>query len=134
MRCLQPGLLHAVACCGFCLRKTRLFSCALKRTTGLAARMLASCRMLRLLLAQNPFIYMCTKAHDRACSPFPFQFIVLEAFIHFIRYVVIQRLMKPRCVIEVEVGIYDSLQVFHCFIAFHASAYIERRWNYLLCL
>ena len=29
------------------------------------------------------------------CSPFPFQFIVLEAFIHFIRYIVIQRLMKP---------------------------------------
>ena len=31
----------------------------------------------------------------KLCSPFSFQFIVLEAFIHFIRYIVIQRLMKP---------------------------------------
>ena len=26
--------------------------------------------------------------------------------------------MKPRCVVEVEVGIYAGLQVFHCFVAF----------------
>ena len=52
------------------------------------------------------------------CSLFPFQFIVLEAFIHFIRYVVVQRLMKPRRVVEVEVGINSCLQIFHCFIAF----------------
>ena len=31
--------------------------------------MLACCRMLWLLLAQNPFIFVCAKAHDRACSP-----------------------------------------------------------------
>ena len=40
-----------------------------KQYEMLAARIAACCRMLRLLLAQNPFIYMCAKAHDRACSP-----------------------------------------------------------------
>ena len=42
----------------------------------------------------------------------------MEAFIHFIRYIVIQRLMKTGCVVEVEVDIYAGLQVFYCFIAF----------------
>ena len=43
-------------------------------------------------------------------QPVFFQFIVLEAFIHFIRYIVIQRLMKPRRVVEVEVGINAGLR------------------------
>jgi len=46
-------LSHAAA---FACAKPVYFTCALKRTTGLATRMLACCRMLRLLLAQNPFI------------------------------------------------------------------------------
>ena len=32
--------------------------------------------------------------------------------------------MKPRCVVEVEVGIYAGLQVFHCFIAFKVDVLV----------
>ena len=39
-----------------------------KQYEMLAAWIAACCRMLRLLLAQNPFIFVCAKAHDRACS------------------------------------------------------------------
>ena len=35
-----------------------------KHTTGSACW-----RMLRVLLAQNPFIFVCAFAHDRVCSP-----------------------------------------------------------------
>ena len=60
----------------------------------------------------------------KLCSPFSFQFIVLEAFIHFIRYVVIQRVMKSRRVVEVEAGINAGFQVFHCFIAFKVDVLV----------
>lgn len=39
------------------------------------------------------------------CSQIPFQFIAQEAFIYFIRYVVVQQLMKARRVVEVEVSV-----------------------------
>ena len=42
----------------------------------------------------------------------------------FHQAVVIQRLMKPRCVVEVEAGIYAGLQVFHCLIAFKVDVLV----------
>ena len=60
----------------------------------------------------------------KLCDRFSFQFIVLEAFIHFIRYVVIQRLMKPRRVVEIEVGVNSFLQFLHCFIAFKVNVLV----------
>lgn len=57
-------------------------------------------------------------------QPVSFPVHLLEAFIHFIRYVVIQRLMKPRRIVEAEVGIYTGLQVFHCFVAFKVDVLV----------
>ncbi len=58
------------------------------------------------------------------CSPIPFQFIILEAFIHFIRYVVVQRLMKARRVVEAEVGADTFPQFLHVLVAFKVDVLV----------
>mgnify|MGYP004607362419 CR=1 FL=1 len=45
------------------------FSCALPRTAGLAARMLACFACCGFCLRKTRLFFVCASAHDRACSP-----------------------------------------------------------------
>ena len=51
-------------------------------------------------------------------QPFSFPVHCTGSIYTFHQAVVIQRLMKPRRIVEVEVGINSCLQVLHCFVAF----------------
>lgn len=55
---------------------------------------------------------------------FFFQFIVLEAFIHLIRYVVVQQLMKGDLAVELEPGVDSFLQFLHCFTGFKTDVLV----------